>query len=66
MHFRSEDKFKVRRFLSNWARSVRFRANRSEADSASHPSWLLRYGVAVLAVALALGLKLLLDPVITD
>lgn len=31
-----------------------------------NPPWLLRYGVAVLAVLLALGLKLLLEPLIQE
>jgi PAS domain S-box-containing protein len=44
---------------------VRVRANRSEADPASRPSWL-RYGVAVLAVGVVLLVKLLLDPLITE
>jgi PAS domain S-box-containing protein len=37
--------------------------DKSEADPASLPSWPLRYGVAVASVGLALGLKLLLDPI---
>jgi PAS domain S-box-containing protein len=44
---------------------VRVRANRSDAGSAGRSYWL-RYGVAVLAVGMALLVKLLLDPLITD
>jgi PAS domain-containing protein len=55
----------VRRLLGRWVSSVRVRANRSDAGSAGRSYWL-RYGVAVLAVGVALLIKLLLDPLITD
>jgi PAS domain-containing protein len=45
---------------------VRVRVNKNEANSVSHPSFPLRYGVAVASVAFALALKLLLDPLITE
>jgi hypothetical protein len=34
---------------------------KGEADSVGNASWPLRYGVAVVSVAVALGIKLLLD-----
>src|SRR5918994_3173605 len=53
--------------LSRWPRRRRgrIRSNRREANSKRLPLWL-RYGVAALAVGVTLGLKLLLDPWITD
>jgi PAS domain S-box-containing protein len=55
----------VRRLLSQWVRSVRIRANRTDAGSAGRSNWL-RYGVAVLVVGMALLVKLLLDPLIAE
>src|SRR3712207_4920218 len=37
-----------------------------KARSVRRPSPFLRYGVAVIAIALALGIKLLLDPLMAD
>src|SRR5215216_7603646 len=51
--------------LSRQGRSVSIRADKNGVASASRPSWL-RYGVAVLAVGVALLLKLLLGPVLTQ
>jgi PAS domain S-box-containing protein len=45
---------------------MRFRADKSDTVSVSRPSSPLRYGVAIGSVALALALKLLIDPLIVQ